>query len=968
MQLVFCKLRHCKQVESHSQKGKVKVKLGGYWREKLFSMRETEKPPTPPSSEQLDAVVRLYSKIVDGTILTLTMEGLSEHSRHRRDEVSATRRERRAIAAELRSDRFHKRINKAIQRQLEKKEKSSPPRKILIEVEPPKRRKVRRRSQHIRPTSMVHLPKYDAPIVDRNGRVGVFVSIGYDGAQKNRFGVFSRRIVYALDAAHCEKDSLGNPMVISNLGCDIHEIVMGADLLELAQRESRKDAKVNVNAIIQLPHDVPPEVRFEIVQAISHELFGRHGLPYAAGLHTPDPNGDARNYHAHICAAWRPMERMSPYKWNISEDFRSDLDGDIYWRHARRQVADITTDILASAGVDRRFTHLSNAERGLSHKPQRDLDKRKTRAARAGEYVADNEANKQIIAENNAVVKNIAAKKARILSDTAKMARKAKDRIAVARKIVRMRFRPARSVSVHTKIFTPRILPVNAGKKHSVMATNFAKPAPIKLANSTSGWKLKAAPVKYFSGLPISPKITAEKVLNYNRPARFMAIKPAIMPAVFKPMRVKQVPSKKGDATPDIGRFDKVPIPENTKMFLPKYSSIRPLSKIYIIRTVMKPYTLPAVPRVAQIEVSKASISDVRMRVMPSNILRPDHIPKFKIATVARPAFAGQIASLSPTKPTVARPPITTFTPVDYSKTSGVFERFEPSRRLKSDGFLPVQMKRASMPNRKTTVEIKRVIVPEQSTVNHGVDACLDSGHAVIEAMKAQLAKLERMATTAFQKNDDSGEDTSSSAPQAMVRDASPVDPQNSGQSAASPEATPGKVAVANETTEGAYVRPDEVILDGNPDDGAVPTQELSKIFGTNYDQYQAAIVDVFGLLMKRTDNQIIDDDDAIISLVAKESTHSILTWKGSEELGLVTNLIRQKQKQQSKDYLKKWISAKAIGDQKHLSIAHSAAIQIKKWPIQMPEQERKSLEEDDAQYRSTSARQQHTQENSFGR
>ena len=922
-------------------------------------MRETEKPPNPPSSEQLDAVARLYTKVVDGTALTLTMEGFSEYSKHRRDEVSATRRERRAIAAELRSDRFHKRINKAIQRQLEKKEKSSPPRRISIEVEPPKRRKVRRRSQHIRPTSMVQLPKYGAPIVDRNGRVGVFVSIGYDGAQKNRFGVFSRRIVYALDAAHSEKDSLGNPMAISNLGCDIHEIVMGADLLELAQRESRKDAKVNVNAIIQLPHDVPPEVRFEIVQAISHELFGRHGLPYAAGLHTPDPNGDPRNYHAHICAAWRPMERMSPYKWNISEDFRSDLDGDVYWRHARRQVADITTDILARAGVDRRFTHLSNVERGLSHKPQRDLDKRKTRAARAGEYVADNEANKQIIAENNAVVKNIAAKKARILSDTGKLARKAKDRIAVARKIVRMRFRPTRSVSVHSKIFAPHVLPVNTNEKHSELTTNFVKTATIKPAQL----KLTPAPIKYFSGLAISPKNVSRETVNYNLSARFMAVKPAIMPVVFKPIRVKKTPSKTVGASPDISRFIKVPIPADTKLLLPQYSNIRPLDKIYTIRAAMNPLILAAVPRVAQIKVS---ISDVGMRVMPSNILRPDPVPKFEVATVASPVFEGPITSLSPTKPTVARPAIATFTPVDYSKTSGVFERFELARRLKPGGFLPVIMKRASLPNRVTAVKVNRVIVPEQTTLNHGLDACLDSGNAVIENMKAQLAKLERMAKTVFQKND--GGDTSSSAPQAMARDSSPVDPQYSGQSAVSTEATPGKVAVANETTEAADMRPGNVVLDVNTDDGAIPTRELNKIFGAKYHQYQAAIVDVFVLLMKRTDSQNIDDEDAIVSLVAKESPHSILTWKGSDELGLVTNLIRQKQEQQSKDYLKKWISVKALGDQKHLSIAHSAAIQIKKWPIQMPEQERKSLEEDAVKYRSTSARQQQTQENSFGR
>lgn len=186
---------------------------------------------------------------------------------------------------------------------------------------------------------------------------------------------------------------------------------MAADLSELAQRESRKDAKVNVNLIIQLPHDVPQEVREQILKAVSHELFGRHGLPYAASLHRPDPGGDERNFHGHICGSWRPMTRAAPYGWDIAEDYRSDLDGPAYWRHARRRVAEIMTAALEREGTVRHYTHLSNAERGLAHKPQKKLDKRKTRASREGEFVADNEANRRLIEANVALDKRLKEKR-----------------------------------------------------------------------------------------------------------------------------------------------------------------------------------------------------------------------------------------------------------------------------------------------------------------------------------------------------------------------------------------------------------------------------------------------------------------------------------------------------------------------------------------------------------------------------
>ena len=363
-------------------------------------MRQTKRTPTPPTAEERDGIARTYSYMLDGTIVSLTRAALKDIAIHRRDAVSASRHERRRMAAILRDDRLQARINKAIQRKLDRVERRFPPKKIRVRVEPHNRKEHRRKARKIPSKSIVPLPSYQAPILDRQGRRAIVMMIDYDGAKRHSFGITGRRIVYMSDAEHCELDPLGRSIFFSNMGGDLDEILMGADVLELTQRESRADAKTNVNIIIQLPHDVPQDARLAILKAVAHELFGRHGLPYAAALHRPDPDGDQRNFHGHICGSWRPMMRTESYGWEIAQDYRADLDGAEYWRHARRRVAEIMTATVDRAGIERHYTHLSNAERGLVHKPQKKLDKRKTRTAREGKFVADVEANRRTMDAN----------------------------------------------------------------------------------------------------------------------------------------------------------------------------------------------------------------------------------------------------------------------------------------------------------------------------------------------------------------------------------------------------------------------------------------------------------------------------------------------------------------------------------------------------------------------------------------
>lgn len=423
-------------------------------------MRKPNGPPTPPTATEREAQARSYSYTVDGSVLSLTRAALKQLTIHRRDAVSAGRRERRRMAAILRDDRLQARINKAIQRQLDRVERHAPPKKIRILVEPQNRRAFRRKERKIAASkSIFELPSYDGPIIDRQGRQGIVMTLEYDGAKRHSFGIVGRRIVYISDPDHCELDTLGRAIFVSNMGGDLAEILMGADLVELAQRESRADAKLDVSIIIQLPHDVPQEVRVAIMKAVSHELFGRHGLPYAASLHRPDLNGDQRNYHCHIVGSWRPMTRTAPYSWEIAEDYRSDLDGAQYWRHARRRVAEIMTGTLERAGTERDYTHLSNAERGLPHKPQKKLDKRKTRTAREGDFVADVEANRRTMEANIALAKALETRREERRKRAFKRRLAAIARVELAR-VPKLELRPV--PRVESGLSGPKIGPVMA--------------------------------------------------------------------------------------------------------------------------------------------------------------------------------------------------------------------------------------------------------------------------------------------------------------------------------------------------------------------------------------------------------------------------------------------------------------------------------------------------------------------------
>lgn len=253
------------------------------------------------------------------------------------------------------------------------------------------------------------LRAYRRPIIDKLGRRGIVLNFEYDGAARNAVGVFRRRVEYPFQSDGVKRDVSGSPVFVSSMGKTPLEICEAADALEGVMRAERANAKICVNATLQLPHDASLEQQVEIVRTFCSEVCGTHDLPFVAVLHKADPAGDQRNDHAHITFAFRQMIRIGDHRWAIGADLRTDLDSPDQFFEYRKIAAEVMTKVMRKAGHNRVYTHLSNADRGLAIIPQKKLTKAQSNQARRGIYVGANEFNAREVARGEQELATLAS-------------------------------------------------------------------------------------------------------------------------------------------------------------------------------------------------------------------------------------------------------------------------------------------------------------------------------------------------------------------------------------------------------------------------------------------------------------------------------------------------------------------------------------------------------------------------------
>jgi ATP-dependent exoDNAse (exonuclease V) alpha subunit len=140
--------------------------------------------------------------------------------------------------------------------------------------------------------------------------------------------------------------------------------------------EKRSNSRVAREYQVALPHELTAAQQIGLARAFSRELADRYKVAVDLAVHLPRPDGDQRNFHAHLLTTTREVtpqglgakvgldmkarERRRRELPDVRQEFRS----------LRERWATLTNEALREAKVDARVDHRSLAAQGIDREPK----------------------------------------------------------------------------------------------------------------------------------------------------------------------------------------------------------------------------------------------------------------------------------------------------------------------------------------------------------------------------------------------------------------------------------------------------------------------------------------------------------------------------------------------------------------------------------------------------------------------
>lgn len=127
-------------------------------------------------------------------------------------------------------------------------------------------------------------------------------------------------------------------------------------------QETRSNAQLGYSFVGALPHQLTDEQRAFIVKDFMREQFLRNGVGSQADIHRPDRHGDERNFHVHMLASMRKVEKgglgEKVFTW---ADRKKNL---ALWREkwAERTARELEKHGFKTEAERWRYGHLTNAQ------------------------------------------------------------------------------------------------------------------------------------------------------------------------------------------------------------------------------------------------------------------------------------------------------------------------------------------------------------------------------------------------------------------------------------------------------------------------------------------------------------------------------------------------------------------------------------------------------------------------------
>ena len=188
-----------------------------------------------------------------------------------------------------------------------------------------------------------------------------------------------------------------------------------AELWNLAETtETRKNSRTAREIVVNLPHELPPADRSALVNDFAKGLADKYGVAVDVALHSPDKEGDNRNYHAHIMLTTRKLERLESGRIALTDKAQLEMSNTQLkdkglpsakdeLKAIRKQWADMTNERLERAEIDARIDHRSHADRGLKQLPTKKLGWEATALERKGIRTETGDYNRAVKAFNQTI-------------------------------------------------------------------------------------------------------------------------------------------------------------------------------------------------------------------------------------------------------------------------------------------------------------------------------------------------------------------------------------------------------------------------------------------------------------------------------------------------------------------------------------------------------------------------------------
>lgn len=139
--------------------------------------------------------------------------------------------------------------------------------------------------------------------------------------------------------------------------------------------EKQSTSRVAREYLAALPAELSPERRIALARDFSREIADRYNVAVDLAVHEPRPQGDPRNYHAHLLATTRqvsPEGLGAKTGVDMSGEVRSELGlppSRQEFVTLRARWAELTNEALREAHIEARVDHRSLEAQGIDREP-----------------------------------------------------------------------------------------------------------------------------------------------------------------------------------------------------------------------------------------------------------------------------------------------------------------------------------------------------------------------------------------------------------------------------------------------------------------------------------------------------------------------------------------------------------------------------------------------------------------------